>query len=330
MSQESNHVRFQRSLTPPRERAGRSKSCSYSASEPASDEFRRRCVARFAFEGTDDDDVMLSMFNFEAPEKRSNRTATAQKESKLSNFGTEARPSKNRHTRNRTAKESTLSTPKSPKHKRRHTEPTPEPAHQKFGAQLRVMKTKFGGYWSAWKPRYVEYQPSTKCMFYWRYEPAKRRGRTKCFENVVGCKLTFQKGHTIMRVFYNDGHAQAQLKFTDRAVAEQWANAVAGSQVPEPSTKLNHSESYASTSRTASQSLTTSNSSQKMPSSTARRYAEKVVKADQIKSIFSTELKRQTSKRHVSRDSPFMRDPAPAHSDQYPLPAFSGSGSIYV
>lgn len=251
---------------------------------------KRRCVARFAFEATDDFGDAYGNGRL--------RTYASPTPAKLFKFKTEARPSETAATGAR---------PHS------NTEPIPvNPLHKQLGAQLHVEKTHFGGWWSVWKPRYVEFQPITKCLFYWRKESAKLRGRAKCFDNVVGCQLLFPSGkpYTIMRVSYGGGLAQTKLKFTKREVAEQWANAVAASQVPEPSTKL----SYPATPTSGTLQKATPSSSERRESDSHSDDA--ITPQAQIRSIFRVEFQRQSSKLHVKKKKEPVRKRQPSDISQ--------------
>lgn len=95
------------------------------------------------------------------------------------------------------------------------------------------MEKKILRRWVFFKKRYIEYQPSAKCIFYWRTSDHASRGRAKCLNDVVGAvvldeldndkKATANPKFWVLQVAYGGGHLKANLHFSCQKEALHWA-----------------------------------------------------------------------------------------------------------
>jgi len=170
-----------------------------------------------------------------------------------------------------------------------------------------VLEKPLFRHWCRCKRRYLEFQALSRCIFYWRKESDRDKGRAKCFGDVVGAKLLNNdqlKKYTVLQVAYAKGKQLANFRFASHQEAARWADELSSLSRCESTVVVNSSQRTRSPSSSCSKQLPTPNrafgvsQASCTTSSGADQGSDPVLK---IRSIFAKELAKQRSNRTFSK-----------------------------
>jgi hypothetical protein len=162
-------------------------------------------------------------------------------------------------------------------------------------------------HWRYWKQRYVEFDPVSRCIFYWRRESDKLKGRAKCLDGVVSAEVLksvpgkpdfFHR----LKLRYGGGNCTTIMRFVSLEAVTEWAKALSVEPVPEPSTQLHSPATSASHSKSGDEdreklswkaSVRTTPS--KIESAATNEDTDENPEVSRIRGIFASEFRKQSS-----------------------------------